>query len=98
PGQVSTLCLPLFIAGGEQERTFAQNHPTISVDGCSKCCAKRAIEKYSNAVAGAIDIETLMGSQIALNEHALSIKNLTPEEFEYADKVADEICKMFDTL
>ena len=27
PGKVSTLCLPLFIAGGEQERAFAQNQP-----------------------------------------------------------------------
>ena len=25
PGAVSTLCLPLFIAGGDQERAFAQN-------------------------------------------------------------------------
>ena len=44
PGEVSTLCLPLFIAGGEQERAFAQNHPTISVDGCRRCCARRDIE------------------------------------------------------
>ena len=31
PGEVSTLCLPLFIAGGEQERAFAQNLSLIHI-------------------------------------------------------------------
>ena len=36
PGETVTICLPLFIAGGEEERTFAHNYPTITVDGCDK--------------------------------------------------------------
>ncbi|WPK69294.1 hypothetical protein EUCA11A_34820 [Eubacterium callanderi] len=98
PGAVSTLCLPLFIAGGDQERAFAQNHPTISVDGCSKCCAKRAIEKYSNAVAGIVDVEAILGGKIALDHQSISTKDLTPEQLQYVDQVAEEICKIFDTL
>lgn len=98
PGEVSTLCLPLFIAGGEQERAFAQNHPTISVDGCSRCCARRAIEKYSGAVAGMVDVETLLGKRIALNDSVVSTKDLTDEQLELVNEVAKEIVRIFDTL
>ena len=45
PQQTVTLCLPLFLAGEEGERRFAREHPTITVDGCSKLCAKRGTEK-----------------------------------------------------
>ena len=98
PGEVSTLCLPLFIAGGEQERAFAQNHPTISVDGCSLCCARRAIEKYSGPVSGMVDVETLLEKKTALNDSVVSTKNLTPEQFKLVDVVAKEIVRIFDTL
>ncbi|MFR3145216.1 MAG: putative zinc-binding protein [Eubacterium callanderi] len=98
PGEVSTLCLPLFIAGGEQERAFAQNHPTISVDGCSLCCARRAIEKYSGPVSGMVDVETLLGKRIALNDSLVSTKDLTDEQLELVNEVAKEIVRIFDTL
>ncbi len=39
PQSTVTLCLPLFLAGEEMERRFAQQHPTITVDGCEKLCA-----------------------------------------------------------
>ena len=98
PGEVSPLCLPLFIAGGEQERAFAQNHPTISVDGCSLCCARRAIEKYSGPVAGMVDVETLLEKKTALKDSVVSTKDLTPEQFKLVDVVAKEIVRIFDTL
>ena len=98
PGKVSTLCLPLFIACGEQERAFAQNHPTISVDGCSRCCARRAIEKYSGAVAGMVDVETLLGEKTALNDSVVSTKDLSPEQLELVNEITKEIIRIFDTL
>lgn len=98
PGKISTLCLPLFIAGGEQERAFAQNHPTISVDGCSRCCARRAIEKYSGAVAGMVDVETLLGEKTALNDSVVSTKDLSPEQLELVNEITKEIIRIFDTL
>src|SRR5512136_474402 len=47
PDDTVTLCLPLFLAGGEGERAFARFYPTIAVDGCDKRCAALATEKYS---------------------------------------------------
>jgi hypothetical protein len=40
PDLTVTICLPLFLAGGEGERSFAKTHPTITVDGCEKQCAR----------------------------------------------------------
>jgi uncharacterized metal-binding protein len=57
--QTVTICLPLFLAGEEQEHSFAEEHPTIAVDGCSKHCAYKAIAKYSKEPVAGVDIEAL---------------------------------------
>lgn len=54
PDDTVTICLPLFLAGGEGDRAFAKFYPTISVDGCELYCAARATEKYSNKPAVSI--------------------------------------------
>jgi len=43
---VVTICLPLFLAGGQKERDFAKNNPCITVDGCDKMCAAKGVEMY----------------------------------------------------
>ena len=54
PDDVVTLCLPLFLAGGEGERAFARHYPTIAVDGCGKRCAARATAKFSAEPAAGV--------------------------------------------
>jgi len=39
PADTVTICLPLFLAGGEGDRAFAKFYPTIAIDGCDKRCA-----------------------------------------------------------
>ena len=56
PFETTTICLPLFVAGGEGDRLFAVNHPVITVDGCEKLCARRATEKFSGKVACSINV------------------------------------------
>ena len=51
PNDTVTICLPLFLAGGEGDRAFARFYPTISIDGCDLRCAERATERYSNKPA-----------------------------------------------
>lgn len=41
-----TICLPLFLAGGQEERDFAKENPCITVDGCDKMCAAVGVKKY----------------------------------------------------
>jgi DGC domain len=56
PGKTVTLCLPLFLAGGQEERNFAKFYPTIAVEGCGKLCAARATAKYSAEPADVVDV------------------------------------------
>jgi uncharacterized metal-binding protein len=51
PQDTVTICLPLFLAGGEGERAFARFYPTIAIDGCDLRCAARATEEHSGKPA-----------------------------------------------
>jgi len=65
PQSTVTLCLPLFLAGEESERRFAQQHPTITVDGCEKLCAKRGTEAYSGQVEASLVVSEILGDRLA---------------------------------
>lgn len=93
-----TLCLPLYLAGGKEERNFAKVYPTISVDGCSKLCAKRSTEKYSGKINGSIDVSKIIGNENALNTKILRNKDLKEVHLQMVDKVASEIVKMISRI
>ena len=97
PNATVTICLPLFLAGGVEERGFAEKFPTISVDGCSKACAKRATEKYSGKVSAAIDVSDFIGKEV-VEAGALSTRNLTDEHKAMVEKVVSEITAKFDDV
>ncbi len=59
PGKTVTICLPLFLAGGEGDRAFARLHPTITVDGCKLRCAARGTEMYSGKPTASIVVSEL---------------------------------------
>ena len=63
PGQTVTICLPLFLAGGEGDRAFARFYPTIAIDGCGQRCAARATEKYSAKPAASLVITDLVAER-----------------------------------
>ncbi|HSD85713.1 MAG TPA: putative zinc-binding protein, partial [Anaerolineae bacterium] len=54
PKDTVTICLPLFLAGGEGDRAFARFYPTIALDGCDKRCAAKATELYSGKPAASV--------------------------------------------
>lgn len=59
PGKTVTICLPLFLAGGEGDRAFARFHPTITIDGCDLRCAARGTAMYSGEPAESIVVTEL---------------------------------------
>lgn len=63
PADTVTICLPLFLAGGEGDRAFAKFYPTIAVDGCDKRCAARATELYSNKPAASLLVDDIITAQ-----------------------------------
>jgi len=62
PHDTVTICLPLFLAGGEGDRAFARFHPTITVDGCELRCAARGTEMYSGKPAASIVVSEIVAS------------------------------------
>jgi uncharacterized metal-binding protein len=60
PQDTVTICLPLFLAGGEGDRAFARFHPTITVDGCGLRCAARATEMYSAKPAASLVVNEMV--------------------------------------
>ena len=63
PGETVTICLPLFLAGGEGDRAFARFYPTIAIDGCEKRCAARATEQHSGKPAASVVVTGLVSEQ-----------------------------------
>jgi uncharacterized metal-binding protein len=94
PFDTTTICLPLYIAGGEGDRLFAKNYPTITVDGCDKLCAKKATEKYSGRVSHSINVKDFIKDC----EKPVNRRNLNDNEKEIANRVADEIEKNVDRI
>ena len=97
PDNTVTICLPLFLAGGQEERSFAKEYPTIAVDGCKRACAKQATEKYSGKVNSVVFVSDLIGDKVA-EGLALSTRDLTAEHQDMVDKVVVEITKQFDAI
>ena len=96
PGETVTICLPLFIAGGKEERDFASKYPTITVDGCEKLCARKSTEKLSGKPTNSLIIPDI------LRKHGIqpptSLRNLRPEEKAAAQVVAEEIARTVDEV
>jgi uncharacterized metal-binding protein len=95
-GETVTLCLPLFLAGDSGERMFAERFPTISVDGCHRLCAKKAIEKYSGETAASVDVEKLLDSWG--ERPPASRRELNVEDRAQAHRVALEITREIETV
>jgi hypothetical protein len=96
PQDTVTICLPLFLAGGEGDRAFAKFYPTIAVDGCELRCAARATEKYSNKPAASVMVRDLVA------EHGLDQpqgrRRLNAAGLQAVDLAAAQIAATVDEL
>ncbi len=93
PDQTVTICLPLFLAGGEEERAFARYYPTITVDGCKKLCARIGTERHSGKAASSIvvnDLATNVGCSRSRSRRKLDQESLTIAE-NVARRIAREV-------
>jgi hypothetical protein len=96
PDDTVTLCLPLFLAGGEGERSFARFYPTIAVDGCDKRCAALATEKYSAKPATSIVVTDV--AKVNGGKAIGTARRLNAEGLRLADEVAGKIVEESDRL
>jgi uncharacterized metal-binding protein len=96
PSDTVTICLPLFLAGGEGDRAFAKFYPTIAVDGCELRCAARATEMYSNKPAASVVVSELVQQHHL--EKPEGLRRLNPAGKQAVDIMAKEISELVDDL
>lgn len=96
PDDTVTICLPLFLAGGEGDRNFAKFYPTIALDGCEKQCAFRGTEKYSNRPAAALVVTGLIARHGLDNPHGC--RKLDAAGTKAVELAAQEVVSMVEKL
>jgi hypothetical protein len=96
PDKTVTICLPLFLAGNEGERNFAKTHPTITVDGCQKQCARWGTEQNSGPVSGALVISEILGT--ATSGCSRSLRSASQPDKEAVWNVAERIAAEVDRV
>jgi uncharacterized metal-binding protein len=96
PDRTVTLCLPLFLAGNDAERNFARTHPTITIDGCSKQCARWGTEKHSGPVSAALVVSDILGTESAGCHRSARDASQADKEAVWA--VAERIAAEVDTV
>ena len=96
PADTVTICLPLFLAGGEGDRAFAKFYPTIAVDGCELQCAARATEKFSGKPAAGIVVSDLVEENAM--ERPSGLRQLDQAGLEAVDATAERMAFLVDEL
>lgn len=98
PQDTVTICLPLFLAGGEGDRAFARFYPTIAIDGCDQRCAARATEMYSSQpAAGVVVTELVAQNKLARPEGRRRLNEAGQEAVRLtAARVAELVDELLD--
>nr|MDO8099767.1 putative zinc-binding protein [Candidatus Njordarchaeota archaeon] len=95
PNDTMTICIPLYLAGGEEERSFVTKSPTITIDGCDKLCAKRSVEKV-----GGQPIASVVVTDFMKREHVMlkmeSRRKLEPKGTELANTIASKVAAIIE--
>jgi len=96
PEDTVTICLPLFLAGGEGDRAFARFYPTIAIDGCELRCAARGTEMYSGRPAASLVVSELV-NELGL-EAPQGTRRLDAAGYAAVDAAAGRMTEMVDEL
>jgi len=93
PNETVTICLPLFLAGGEGDRAFARFYPTIALDGCDRRCAARGTEMYSGKPAASVVV-----TDVVKDNHLGTARRLSEAGKQAVDVVAGQVAQKVDEL
>ena len=93
PNETVTICLPLFLAGGEGDRAFGRFYPTIAIDGCDKRCAARGTEMYSGKPAASIVVTDLIQA-----DQLGTARRLSDAGMQAVSAIAEQVAQQVDEL
>jgi uncharacterized metal-binding protein len=95
PNNTMTICVPLYLAGGEEERSFVTKSPTITIDGCDKLCAKRSVEKVGGRPIASVVVTDFMNREhVKLKTE--SRRELEPKGAELANNIASKVAAIIE--
>ena len=97
PEDTVTICLPLFLAGGKEERAFAKDYPTVTIDGCSKLCAKIATERHSGKIASSLVVSELTDDR-KRSSRPRSTRKPREKDLALTERVAEKIAQEVDKI
>ena len=102
PDKTIILCQPLFMSGGlerhggQEERNFAKEHPTITIEGCDENCAYIAVERYSGTPSAVFRISDFIAKYPELKLE--SREELNSDSLKIVEIIGKEIAKKIDEL
>jgi uncharacterized metal-binding protein len=95
PNDTMTICIPLYLAGGEEERSFVTKSPTITIDGCDKLCAKRSVEKVGGQPIASV-LVTDFAKRQSIKLIRDSRRELEPKGVELANTIATNVSAIIE--
>ncbi|MGB8644974.1 MAG: putative zinc-binding protein [Anaerolineae bacterium] len=96
PGVTDTLCLSLLTLGDPEAQARVREHPTITIDGCPKACAKVNVEAAGGAPAGIYRVFDVYRAHKELKVR--SVSELGESGRAMARLLAEEIALKVDQL
>jgi uncharacterized metal-binding protein len=95
PDDTVTICIPLYLAGGDEERSIVTKSPTITIDGCDKLCAKRSVEVVGGRpIASVVVTDFTKREQVKLKTE--SRRKLEPKGVQLAQTIASNVAVIID--
>ena len=96
PSKTDTLCLSLLTMKDPESQRIIQSHPTITIDGCPKFCAKINVEK-----CGGVPIESFKVFDIYREHKDLkspSVSNIGENGFKLAKILAELVSEKINDI
>jgi len=95
-GCANTLCLSLLTLGDEAARRRVREHPTITIDGCPKACARVNVEKSGGEPAATFRVFDVFRQHKELKARGVSDIGEAGEKMTRI--LAEEIAQKVDEL
>ncbi|MHA1776367.1 MAG: hypothetical protein DRO88_01280 [Promethearchaeia archaeon] len=93
-GMTTTVCVPLFLAGDEQEQNFVKKFPCITIDGCDKACAKKGVESIGVKPVESIFLNEFFNPQEYEEIEKGPLNDFKWKNHEYCTKLAEHIANL----
>lgn len=89
PGKARTLCLSLLTMQDPESQKLVQNHPTITIDGCPKLCAKINVEKSGGSPIQSFKVFDVYRDHKELKSKTIS--TIDPNGLQLAKILAEKV-------